>query len=134
MTHKAFSSEVDHKSQPGPSQTTEIKPDDPKLASTCHFRKTELRHGKLFMTARRSQPTEKVLVTKRPRQLTENTSSVPPRPLLPNDAQRSAPPARQRVVTRRVDKYWVRCALSVFIRFHPSPVSGFPGVIPGVTR
>src|SRR5580658_62603 len=43
-------------------------------------------------------------------------------------AQRSTLPARQRVVSCRADKYRVRCVLSVFIRFHPSPVLAFPGV------
>jgi hypothetical protein len=42
-------------------------------------------------------------------------------------AQRSALPMRQTVVSRRADKYRVRCALSVFIRFHPSPVLDLSG-------
>jgi len=46
-----------------------------------------------------------------------------PKPMHEN-AQRSALPARLRVVSRRADKYRVKCALpfsSVLIRFHPWP-------------
>ena len=52
---------------------------------------------------------------------------VPPRRGGVFRAQRSALSARQRIVSRRADKYRVECALSVLIRFSPSPVLGLPG-------
>src|ERR1700733_14181964 len=42
-------------------------------------------------------------------------------------AQRSVVPERQTVVSGRTDKYRVRCVLSAFIRFHPSPALASPG-------